>query len=106
MCLRPIALKQLLASLKDIDFGLVGPSFFPFCMEDLWGGLIVIVLPEAGGFVAGVDGDGPLPPGWVPGVASQALSAVFLALITFKPSSIRAATSFCFVSVTVQAMCL
>jgi len=71
-----------------MDFSLVGPISFPFCREDLWGGLIAIFLLAAGGVVAGGAGDGPLPPGWVPGAASQALSASFLDLITFKPSNI------------------
>ena len=106
MGLRPIASKQSLDSLNDIDLGLFGPVLFSSSIEDSWGGLIAIVLLAASGFVAGVVGDGPLPPSWVPGVASQALSAVLFASITFKPSSIRADTSFCFVSATVQAMCL
>ena len=95
-----------------IDFGLSGLFFFPFCIEgfvgprslfllgDSLGGLIAIFLLAAGGFVAGGLGDGPLPPGWVPGVASQALSAAFLASITFNPSNICADTSFCFVFVS------
>ena len=93
--------------MNDIDFvvGLAGPVSFPFCIEGLvgprflalWrdsvGGVIAIVLLAAGGLVAGGIGDGPLPPGWVPGVASQALSSAFLDSITFNPSSIHAATS-------------
>ena len=106
MWLRPIASKQSLASLNDIVFGLFGPVLFSLCIEDSWGGLIAIVLLAAGGFVAGVVGDRPLPPGWVPGVASQALSAAAFALITFNPSNICADTFFCFVSATVQVMCL
>jgi pimeloyl-ACP methyl ester carboxylesterase len=85
--------------------------FFPFCVGGSWGGLIAIGLLAAGGgcaggFVVGGVGDGPLPPGLDPGAASQALSASFLDLITFNPSKIFADTSFCFTSVTVQAMCL
>ena len=65
-----------------------------------------IVDGGVGGIVDGGVGDGPLPPGWDPGVASHALSASFLDSITFSPSKIFAATSFCFTSVTVQATCL
>ena len=78
--------------MNDIDF--VGSVFFPFCIEDLWGGLIAIVLLAAGGFVVGGVGgfvvvgvgDGPLPPGWDPGAASQALYASFL---TRSPSALQ-----------------
>ena len=104
--------------MNDIDF--VGPLVFPwpffflFGVVDSWGGLIVIVLLAdggfvvggVGGFVVGGVGDGPLPPSWDPGAASQALSASFLASITFNPSNIRADASFCFTSVVVQATCL
>ena len=70
------------------------------------GGLIAIVLLAAGVLVAGGVGDRPWPPDCVPGVASQDLSATFVDSITFSPSSIPAATSFCFASVTMHGMCL
>ena len=98
----------------ELDFvmGVEGPvplfvsaaSLCSLCRVSV-GGLIAIVL-LAIVLVSGGVGDGPWLPGCVSGVASKDLSAAFFDLTTFSPSSIRPATSFCFVSVGVHGICL
>ncbi len=100
--------------MNPIDFvvGVIGPGLLSSNIASLRllckfsvGVLLASVL-LVGVFVTGGVGDGPWPPGCVPGIASQDLSAAFFDSVTFSPSSIRVATSFCFASVTVHGMCL
>ena len=101
MSCRPITSKQSLASLKEIVFcsGFV-VGFLVSGASDF--GFVFVV-----GLLVGGVGDGPLPPGCITRVASQAVSvADFLAAVVFNPSNIRPATSFCFASAVVHLTCL
>ena len=101
MSCRPITSKQSLASLKEIVFSSGFVVGFLVGGASGFGFVLVVGL-----LVVGV-GDGPLPPGCITGVASQAVSVVdFFAAVVFNPSNIRPDTSFCFASAVVHSTCL
>ncbi len=83
MSCKPITSKQSLASLKEIVFS------SGFVVGFLVGGACGIGFVFVVGLLVGGVGDGPLPPGCIIGVASQAVSvADFLAAVVFNPSNI------------------
>jgi hypothetical protein len=86
--------------------GATAMGFGSPCGCSLWSSFLFLfsfTTAEAG--VCGVC-DRPRPPGGKPGAASQAGAGFALSLITFNPSNINAATSFCRASVNKHGICL